>query len=314
MPEVTIGLPVHNGARFLEAAIGSILAQTFTEFELIISDNASDDATPTICRRFAAGDARVRYVRNPANLGASANFNRVFRLASGRYFKWAAHDDVIAPGFLERCVEVLRRDVEVVLCYPRARFIDETGHVINEYELPPGHATSPQPEDRLGDVILTDHWCFQVFGLIQAEGLARTRLFGTETMADKILLAELALLGRFREVPEPLFFSREHPARLIRALPIHQREPWFDPARSPRPALPHWRMMIEYGRVVRSGLLTRGQRLRCYLHMLRWLSKPRNSALLAVDLVVAVVPRSWDLVFVRLKRSPYRRGERIVVK
>jgi glycosyltransferase involved in cell wall biosynthesis len=287
MPEVSIGLPVYNGARFLEAAIRSILTQTFTEFELIISDNASTDATCKICSRFAALDPRVRYIRNLANLGATKNFNKVFRLASGRYFKWAAHDDVIAPQFLERCVEVLRRDTEAVLCYPRVRFIDATDHFINEYELPCGHATSPEPQKRFSDVICTNHWCFQVFGLIRAESLVRTRLLGAHATADRVLLTELALLGRFREVPEPMF------QRIV---------------------LPHWRMMVEYGRVVGSSPLTRGQRLTCYLHMLRWLTKHRNAAWLAVDLIVAVVPKSWDLVFARLKKRRYRRHERIVVQ
>ena len=99
-PRVSIGLPVYNGELFLENALDSILSQTYSDFELIISDNASDDKTEEICRSYAARDKRVRYSRNAHNLGAAPNYNRVYHLARGRYFKWASHDDVLAPEFL----------------------------------------------------------------------------------------------------------------------------------------------------------------------------------------------------------------------
>src|SRR5580698_5675373 len=90
VPVVTIGMPVYNGARYLEEALRSILNQTYRDCELLISDNASTDATESICRRYAAEDGRVRYLRNERNLGAAANYNRVIHLASGRYFRHAA--------------------------------------------------------------------------------------------------------------------------------------------------------------------------------------------------------------------------------
>src|SRR5690242_6344650 len=99
-PKVSIGLPVYNGERFLAEAIDSVLAQTFTDFELIISDNASTDRTPEICKAYAEKDSRIRYYRNEENQGASWNFNRVFELSRGMCFQWLAHDDYIAPGFL----------------------------------------------------------------------------------------------------------------------------------------------------------------------------------------------------------------------
>src|ERR1051326_2036095 len=106
-PRVSIGLPVYNGQQFLEEAINSLLAQTYSDFELIISDNASTDATEQICRAHAAADPRIRYYRNDKNRGPVWNLNRVFELARGELFKWAAHDDVCAPTLVERCVEVL---------------------------------------------------------------------------------------------------------------------------------------------------------------------------------------------------------------
>ena len=118
-PKVSIGLPVYNGEPFLSETIDAILAQTFKDFELIICDNASTDDTERICRRYAARDKRISYYRQHHNIGAAGNFNRVFNLSSGEYFKWAAHDDLIAPEYLARCVEILERDRSVVLCHSR---------------------------------------------------------------------------------------------------------------------------------------------------------------------------------------------------
>ena len=106
-PRVSIGMPVYNGADHVAKAIQAILSQTFEDFELVISDNASSDGTDQICRRYAALDPRIRYCRNDHNLGAAANYNRVFELARAEYFKWAAHDDLYAPEYLERCVAEL---------------------------------------------------------------------------------------------------------------------------------------------------------------------------------------------------------------
>src|SRR5215471_14033382 len=99
---VSLGLPVYNGQRYLAGAIQAILDQTFSDFELIICDNASTDETESICRDLAARDPRVRYHRNPANIGAAPNFNKTFELSTGEYFKWLAHDDLHEPTYLQR--------------------------------------------------------------------------------------------------------------------------------------------------------------------------------------------------------------------
>jgi glycosyltransferase involved in cell wall biosynthesis len=106
-PRLAIGLPVHNGERYVSQAIDSLLGQTFTDFTLIVSDNGSTDATEEICRAYARRDARIRYHRSDENRGAAWNFNRVFELADSPYFKWAAYDDLCAPHFVERCIEFL---------------------------------------------------------------------------------------------------------------------------------------------------------------------------------------------------------------
>src|ERR1700749_639605 len=109
-PLVSIGLFLYNGDRFLAAAIESILNQTFKDFELIISDNCSTDRSDEICRRYAAADSRIRYYRNEKNMGAGWNLRNVYFKATGKYFKWAAHDDTLEPRFLEVCIDALVAD------------------------------------------------------------------------------------------------------------------------------------------------------------------------------------------------------------
>ncbi|MCC6007831.1 MAG: glycosyltransferase [Rhodobacteraceae bacterium] len=106
-PRVSIGMPVHNGARYLRGAVESFLAQSFTDFELIISDNASTDRTEAIAREFARNDPRIRYIRQARNIGAVANFAFVLHEARGEFFQWAAHDDLYAKKFLEATVSVM---------------------------------------------------------------------------------------------------------------------------------------------------------------------------------------------------------------
>ena len=116
-PRVSIGMPVYNGERYLRSAIESILAQTFQDFELIISDNASTDNSLSICQEFADQDKRIRIIEQSKNIGAMANFNFVAKEARGEYFKWAAADDLCAPQFIEKCIEVLDRDSELAWCH-----------------------------------------------------------------------------------------------------------------------------------------------------------------------------------------------------
>src|SRR6187401_3712053 len=126
-PRLSVGLPVYNGQRFLRAALESILAQTFGDFELIVCDNASTDATEAICREYAARDPRVRYFRHPTNIGPAANYNACFRHARGELFRWAAHDDVIAPQLFQMSIDALDRDPAAVAVYPNSCEIDAEG-------------------------------------------------------------------------------------------------------------------------------------------------------------------------------------------
>lgn len=270
---VSIGMPVYNGVEYLAETLDSLLGQTWTDFELIISDNASTDGTEDICRAYAARDPRIRYLRNRENLGAAANFNRVFHLSSGEYFKWAAADDLCAPEFLERCVEVLDREASVVLCYPRAKAIDERGGVVRDYPSKP-KAASVKPHERFHEFVCVPHPCVAVFGLIRASALRRTQLIGNFASADRPLLGELSLLGRFYEIPDFLFFYRNHPQQSWRAYPTRQAvQAWYDPARAMKLTLPHWRLLWEHLSSIGRAPLNRSERASCYLCMVWWVRR-----------------------------------------
>lgn len=208
-PALTIGLPVYNGARYLEQAVGSILGQSFGDFELIISDNASTDETEAIGRALAARDPRVTYRRNARNVGLSGNFNLLVPLARGRLFKWATSDDVLRPGYLERCVAVLDADPSVVLSYPRTEFVDADGAHLDLTD-PGWHLVSDDPSDRLRYALLAGHFVNAALGVIRTDALRRTRLLPRYAGGDFRLMTELSLLGKFVEVPETLYERRIH--------------------------------------------------------------------------------------------------------
>lgn len=268
MPVVSVGLPVYNGERFLAEAIESILAQTYTDFELIISDNASTDRTPAICKSYAARDERIIYRRNDTNRGAAYNYNRVAELARGRYFRHASHDDVVLPRNLECCVEVLEADSTVALAYPQMSRIDERGAIIDTFRNSL-HLTQPDPVERwiaFHQQLNEGSMCDPVFGLFRMSVLRQTKVLRSVMSADTLLLAEVALRGRIVEIPEVLFHERWHAGTSVNANPtLDDRAAWFDPALRGNilSALPHWQWLAMYLGIVANAPLTPTQRVRC---------------------------------------------------
>ncbi|MGI9534364.1 MAG: glycosyltransferase family 2 protein [Thermodesulfobacteriota bacterium] len=294
IPKVSIGMPVYNAENYIEQAIDSILDQTYTDFELIISDNASNDRTEEICRSYFKKDNRIRYFRNDINFGASRNFNTVFDLAKGEYFKWAAHDDTIAPDYLSKCVEILENDSTTVFCYTKTKIVNEFDGDIYNYEVEMNNVNSDQPHRRFGDLILISHWGIEIFGLFRTRELRKTKLIASYPGSDRTLMAEISLLGRFHEIPEHLFFSRDHSGRSVRNGSVHSRMNWFDTSKSNQTVFPHWRLYSELFRCVKASTINWTQKGYCYLSMGKWLFVNFNSARLLIDLVMAVEPRSWQ--------------------
>jgi glycosyltransferase involved in cell wall biosynthesis len=271
-PLVSIGLPIYNGEKFLREALDSLLSQTFENFELIISDNASTDKTEEICRKYADKDRRIRYYRNEENIGAARNFNRVFEISTGKYFKWAAHDDICAPNFIADCVEVLDREDSVVLCYTDVQLINEDGTCIDSnlgYE--PLELDALDPQKRFDDVLSRAIWCFEVFGLMRADVLKKTSLIGKYFGSDKVLLAELSLLGQFRGVDQKLFFRRIH-AEQATLMNVREKYTWIDPYSGK--IIPfQLKALIGYLFAVEKAPLNFSEKLYCYLSVLKLVLK-----------------------------------------
>lgn len=217
LPRVSVGLPVYNGEKYLPNALTGLLQQDFEDFEIVVSDNASTDMTRDICLDFAKGDARVRYFRNDTNIGLPANFNRVFALSRGEFFKWAAHDDEFPKAMLRRFVEAFdEAGPSASVVYSRCEYIDEFGRA--EWVDSDGvDRNDPWPHRRLSRLLANIHMYNCPYGLIRSEMLRKTRLNGFYPMSDHVLFAELSMLGVFVEIPEPLLRIRRHPGRTFTA-------------------------------------------------------------------------------------------------
>lgn len=276
MAMITIGLPVYNGARHLPQAVDSILAQSFSDLELVISDNASTDGTPALCQQYCRRDARVRYLRQPKNVGAVPNHNLLFGASSSKYFKWASCDDLLAPGFVEGGVDALEHNPDAVLYSPAfipisedgtpfaltgdgKTFIGRSGRSWNCAIVP--ELAASDPARRFAAVILSVDMCREIYGVMRSSALQRTRLMGEYYGSDKVLLAELSLLGPYSLDPHRLFYWRDHGGQSIR-LPHRAKGRWVS-ARAGSADFQRLRKILGYWRAMRGKGLSWEQRIRC---------------------------------------------------
>jgi glycosyltransferase involved in cell wall biosynthesis len=305
-PLLSIGLFVYNGESFLRQTLDSILGQTFRDFELIISDNASTDATQEICESYARDDSRIRYSRSDVNMGAGWNIRRVFSLARSKYFKWAACDDLYEPTFLEKCIN----DSSFVLAHARTRIIDERGEFLELYNWPM-RADSPRVLTRFREMLLNDHMCYQIFGVMRRDALLKVPPQGSYVNSDGVLLAQLSFLGRFYEDPEFLFISRRHDSQSSQTLPVRLKKrrfrltnrhgtlpspEWWDPQKSKSLGMPEWRQLREYWGSIMRAPLSFPERVRSLLLLGPWIVKHfrrmMKDVLIAADQVLYNVQMS----------------------
>jgi glycosyltransferase involved in cell wall biosynthesis len=237
-------MPVYNSKKYIRKQLDSLLAQTYTNFEIVITDNCSTDETPQIIADYMARDSRIRYVRNETNIGLYSNFNRCFELARGEYFKWAADDDLHDPRFLEKAVAVLDSDPEVVMCWCLVRQIDSYGDEIplealgkGVYYDRDGHKTMVSPPDehgaalnsprittRLRGAIHNNTWSYEIFGLCRRELMAKSSRHQDYYGSEKVCVVEFAAMGRIHTLPEVLFYYRRHPAQSTGIMTAKQRQ------------------------------------------------------------------------------------------
>jgi glycosyltransferase involved in cell wall biosynthesis len=208
-PRVSIGMPVYNREKYVAASIEAHLNQTYGDFELILTDNCSTDRSQEICRDYAAKDSRIRYYQNPRNLGAAGNYRRCFELATGEFFRWTPSDDLVSLNLLERAVHILDEDPSVFVAYPRTKLIDAEGNITGDFDehlhLMDERASKRwigvQQNIRLGNL----H-----YGLNRADKFRKTGLMRNYNGGDFPLIAEMALYGKFYEIPDAFFYRRMH--------------------------------------------------------------------------------------------------------
>lgn len=293
-------MPVYNGEKFIKSAIDSIINQTFSNFELIISDNASTDLTSEICLEYARRDPRIRYYKNEKNIGAPNNYNRVFHLSTGEYFKWAAYDDVLAPEFLGKCVTVLDEDSSIVGCHCKTGRIDQNGNFLGYYNKGLlGNIDSPKPHQRFRDLIGLYYTTTPFHGVYRRSQFAKSQLHGSYIGADRNLVAELSLMGRIHQIPETLFFWREHPNSYTSMYYGTDREntinrlraelTWWSKEKGSY--FPHWINCIEYFKSVKRVSLKFSERLSCYYEILEWI-RDEGYQFLATDIALILTEKS----------------------
>lgn len=280
IPVISVGMPVYNGERYLESAIRAVLDQTFDNFELIISDNASTDRTAEICNDFAARDSRVRFSRNPDNIGAAGNYNRVFELAHAPYFRWMNADDSCMPTLHELCLKALEENRDAVLTYGKTAIMDEEGKVLEPYDdnLDLRQATAKERYQKFFAAVgLTN----AIYGLMRTSVVARTGLMrnGSFPAADINLMAELTLHGKFIELPEQLFYRRMHPQSSSWQRDNDEIQQTFWTGRDESFRWPNWKTYVDHMQSISHAPLGFGEKLSLQGHMLRRMMWSRQALL-----------------------------------
>jgi glycosyltransferase involved in cell wall biosynthesis len=309
-PRLSIGLPVYNGGRYLPKALDSLLGQSYQDFEIIIADNASTDETSELCRDYESQDQRIRYFRQPRNIGSSPNHNFVVTVARGSLFKWASYDDLYGRELLERCVEALDERPEVVLAHSWTANIDESDAVFAApvYALATDGATAPE---RFRSILFGTGGD-DIYAVMRTSTLRRVLPQDSYHHAEHPIVAALSLHGPFHLVPDWLYFRRDHPQQAERACStMRSRCANMDPRRADRLRHPVARLYAEYlwGYVtaIRGAPLTSAERQKCYRILMQWFVGRATSPRIPPRIdMAAAVPAQLNVEAVVAGSGPYR--------
>lgn len=203
-PLVSIGLPVFNGENHLAITIEAILNQTYPNLEIIVSDNCSTDETESIARKAASIDRRVKYVRNPTNIGIFRNFNRALQESSGEFFMWAAHDDFHSPSFVEECVNLLLDNPGAVMCQTRVAVCLEKLERVIYFSTLNSFADVTTARERFRET-LYNFPAVAIYGLYRAKTARILPGLRIVPGGDLLWIQELALYGDFIQSNKTLF-------------------------------------------------------------------------------------------------------------
>ncbi len=272
-PRLSIGLPVYNGERYLREALDALLGQTFEDFELIISDNASTDETSSICHSYAKRDSRIRYFRQTSNIGLAPNHNFVIQQAQGELFKSAHHDDLYARDLLQRCINALDQHPEAVLAYTWSAAIDTAGVVTHLVD----YTTStslPRAPERFKSMLF-DGWGDDYGGVVRLSTLRSVAPHNSYHFADRVFPTEMGLHGPFYIIPERLHFRRVHAEQAGRCSDTRERCTILDPRRADRLWHPAVRLYVEYVlgyiRAIQQAPLSPSEKRECFWTFTKWM-------------------------------------------
>jgi glycosyltransferase involved in cell wall biosynthesis len=267
-PIVSFGVPVYNGHKHLRETLDSLLAQTYPDFELIISDNASSDATPDICQEYASRDSRIQYHRQTENIGAPANWNFVASRACGRYFKWSSASDNCKPNFLTSCVPILDSDPSVVISFGKTTYIDAAGQsaTLPDRDV---EVLDDSPSARFQRICAHLVVNNEQYGLIRRDALMKTGLVPAYPHGDLVLMAELALLGKFKRIASPLLVRRLDKHYWTGMMSREEFESLFWPHSQPQIRFDLIRRHLGYLRVCFHHEIPLGERARAGQYALR---------------------------------------------
>jgi glycosyltransferase involved in cell wall biosynthesis len=310
-PRLSVGLPVYNGEKYIDQSIESLLGQTYEDFELIISDNASTDSTADICRSYQQEDSRIRYTRQPQNIGLSPNHNFVLQQSRGEYFKWAAADDLYGRELLKSCVDILDDDPAVVLAHSFEAVIDEAGSVTQARDYPLT-TDSPRAPERFRSILFGSSGLFEngtsagpgrvrldnngilrccdMYGVIRTAVLRKVTPLGSFHHPDVVLECALALYGRFRMTPNWWYFRRDSPDRTVNHAPrVRDRCVVHDPSRKNGLLHPTVRLvgeyLLAYVGAIQHAPLSAGDRRECYRDLTGWMLDRARSKIFRPQLV-----------------------------
>ena len=192
-PAVSVGLPTFNRPAGLRRAAESVLAQTWTDLELVISDNASGDETRSVCEELARRDQRVKVVRHEANVGAEANFRSVLEQASGTFFMWLADDDWLGEGALAACAQLLIERPDHAIACARSHYVRGGEPAFAER---PVDLLQASARGRVIAFFRTVTLNGPIYGLMRREHLLAIPPLRAALGADWLLVAEVASLGK----------------------------------------------------------------------------------------------------------------------
>lgn len=268
--KVVVGLPVYNGQKYLGAAIESHLSQSFGDFNLVISDNGSTDATPEICRDYASKDSRIKCFRSPENRGILWNHRRVFEAieSPNQYFRWAGADDIMEPGLLQAMVAVLSSRPEVEAVVPDTKNIDDQGEIIGSMARTLD-LQSPDVFERARDVLVANYQHVIAYGLLRASTLRLMRTGPDYIGWDPVFVWELALRGQMVQVAGPVLLRRFHAGSISRVKTAKEMRKWVEPSSKAGMNFPHWTWAYERARALLACPLSTRDRLRIGMFLAR---------------------------------------------